>query len=807
MTPGDTATLVFEGYDPADEGHREALCSLGNGYLATRGAAPESRDDGIHYPGTYVAGVYNRLAVEIDGHHVENESLVNVPNWSVLDFRTEGADWFSTDRSELLEHRSTLDMRRGQLVRTLRYRDGLGRVMRVTQRRLVHQGDRHLAALETTFRPEGWSGTVEVRSAIDGGVENNGVARYRELGRRHLRTERAWEVSDEIVALVSETVHSHIRIAEAARTRVRDAAAEVPFAVEVEDDLVGHRLVVPVRDGEEVTVEKVVAVYTSRDTGIYEPADRATRWAAEAPEYDDLAAANARAWQNIWRRTQIAIEESEGLARGLTLHLFHLQQTISKHLTEVDAGVPARGLTGEAYRGHIFWDELFVFPYVNLRVPEHARALLMYRYRRLHEAHRLARAEGFRGAMFPWQSAASGREETPTLHLNPASGHWLPDHSRLQRHVNAAIAHNVVRYLDATEDEDFLSFYGAELMIEIARFWASIATYSHIHDRYEIRGVVGPDEYHEGYPGADQPGLDNNAYTNVMAAWVLWQTGEVLDRLHNHRREEIVAKLGITPAERQQWDEISRRLRICFHDGVISQFEGYERLEELDWAHYRKRYGNIQRLDRILEAEGDTPDRYRLSKQADALMLFYLFTPEEVTALFERMGYGLDPEAIDRTIDYYLARTSHGSTLSQVVHTWVTARRDPDASFERLCLTLQSDLDDHQGGTTAEGVHLGAMAGTVDLIERCYPGIRIDKGTLWFDPAVPKALGAYSLNLRFLGNWLDVRVSPEGVELRSHDHNEAVRIGFEGEVRLLEPGETRMLGGTFDPGPTAVEGV
>ena len=198
--------------------------------------------------------------------------------------------------------------------------------------------------------------------------------------------------------------------------------------------------------------------------------------------------------------------------------MFHLLQTVSEHTIDLDVGVPARGLHGEAYRGHIFWDELFVFPFLNLRFPELTRALLRYRVRRLPEARQAARAAGYRGAMYPWQSGSDGREETQRLHLNPRSGRWLPDNSHRQRHVNAAVAWNVWQYYQATGDLDFLAAYGAEMLLEIARFWASIATYNRALDRYEICGVMGPDEYHDGYPDRDEPGLDNNAYTNVMAA-------------------------------------------------------------------------------------------------------------------------------------------------------------------------------------------------------------------------------------------------------------------------------------------------
>jgi trehalose/maltose hydrolase-like predicted phosphorylase len=258
------------------------------------------------------------------------------------------------------------------------------------------------------------------------------------------------------------------------------------------------------------------------------------------------------------------------------------------------------------------------------------------------------------------------------------------------------------------------------MLLEIARFWATIASYDHSSDRFEIRGVMGPDEYHDGYPGRDEPGLDNNAYTNITAAWVLCRALETLELLPEHRRTELTERLGLRQEEVDRWDEVSCKLRVCFHDGdIISQFEGYGDLEELDWDGLRRRHGNIRRLDRILEAVGDSPNRYKVSKQADVLMLFYLLSAEELRWLLERLGYRLEPDAIPRTVNYYLERTCHGSTLSGVVNAWVLARSDRQRSWRFFAEALASDLHDVQGGTTAEGIYLGAMAGTVDLAQRC----------------------------------------------------------------------------------------
>ena len=161
---------------------------------------------------------------------------------------------------------------------------------------------------------------------------------------------------------------------------------------------------------------------------------------------------------------------------------------------------------------------------------------------------------------------------------------------------------------------------------------------------------------------------------------------------------------------------MSRKMFVPFHgDGIISQFEGYEDLEELDWDAYRAKYGNIQRLDRILRAEGDDPDRYKLAKQADTVMLFFLFPDEELRRLFERLGYEYAPDTARKTIDYYDQRTSHGSTLSFITHAAVLAALDPESSWERFLVALESDVGDVQGGTTKEGIHMGVMSGTLDL--------------------------------------------------------------------------------------------
>jgi alpha,alpha-trehalase len=309
---------------------------------------------------------------------------------------------------------------------------------------------------------------------------------------------------------------------------------------------------------------------------------------------------------------------------------------------------------------------------------------------------------------------------------------------------------------------------------------------------------MGPDEYHDRYPGAAEPGIDNNSYTNVMTVWCLQRAIDMLDSLSAKERVELEARVSFDAAELERWADITRKMKVVFHDdGVISQFEGYAQLAEFDWDAYRATYGDIQRLDRILGAEGDSPNRYKLSKQADALMIFFLLSPEEVGEVFERLGYPWSPQTADRTVDYYLARTSHGSTLSRVVHAWLLAARDPEQSWALFTEALRSDVDDIQGGTTSEGVHLGVMAGTADLVQRGYAGIELRGDAIWVNPALPEQISRVATSVRYQGHCMALEVSRSRVIVRSeHDNTGTCRVGVGDRVHDVAPGDSVELAWT-----------
>ena len=788
-------TLVYEGFEPGQERLRETLCTLGNGYFATRGAAEEAHADEVHYPGTYLAGGYDRLETGIAGRRIENEDLVNWPNWLCLTFRLDGGEWLDLTQVLILDYRQELHLQTGIMLRHVRVRDRQGRETTFEARRLVHMGDPHLAAIENTITAENWSGRIEIRSALDGRVRNAGVKRYAALRGDHLVSLGTQRVGEEAILLHVQTRQSNIQMAQAAR--VRAFVGEVRLAAERHTTegagYVQQELVFEVAEKLPVRIEKVLALNSSHDRAIADCVHEASKTIREMGDFAELERTHAEAWERLWYRCDVNLSCDERTQLILRLHIFHLLQTVSVHTIDLDVGVPARGLHGEAYRGHIFWDELFIFPFLNFRIPEITRALLRYRHRRLPEARRAARKAGYNGAMYPWQSGSDGREETQVIHLNPRSERWNPDHTHLQRHINAAIVFNVWQYYEVTADREFILFYGAEMVLEIARFLASLVSYNAELDRYETLGVMGPDEYHDAYPNAQEPGLRNNAYTNIMTAWVLWRALTLLDHLPEDRRNELLEIVGLSDEELTRWDAISRKMRIVFHDDrIISQFEGYDRLQEFDWDRYRKKYGRIQRIDRLLEAEGDSPNRYKISKQADVLMLFYLFSAEELAQLFSRLGYPFEHDTIPKNIEYYLRRTSDGSTLSGVVRAWLLSRSDLARSWVVLGRALESDVADVQGGTTPEGIHLGAMAGTVDIVQRGYTGLEIRDEVLWLSPRLPDPLQRLQIPIRYQGQWLRLEVQNERLVVEFEKGGApTAKVGFKGQVYEFRPGESR----------------
>jgi hypothetical protein len=325
--PPEPGPIRHAGEDAQVERVRETLCTVGNGYLASRGAAPEASADGSHYPGTYVAGVFNRLISRVHGHLREDESLVNLPNWSVLRWRADRGGWVVPDGPGTSEFRQSLDLRAGVVHRRYRHVDGAGRATTVVSRMLVSMAAPHLAALETMFIAENWSGSLQVCSGIDARVTNRQVAQYAPMAGRHLRFEGQGRDGRGGVWLRMRTSQSRIEVGVAVRTEVIGATAHRRATMAVLRPQ--ETYMVPVQEGQPVRVQKVAAIYSSRDRAITEPATAARQAVARAGSFDDLVAGQVRAWRRLWERSHIELH-TNGEAPLLALNL----HTAGRHLTE-----------------------------------------------------------------------------------------------------------------------------------------------------------------------------------------------------------------------------------------------------------------------------------------------------------------------------------------------------------------------------------------------------------------------------------------------------------------------------------------
>jgi len=753
--------VVYHGYTPGkDEYSVESLLTVGNGFLGLRGTTPEMEIADENYPALYLASLYNTAASQVADRTIYNEDFVNAPNLQKI-FLIVNEERVDIANNQVLSMKRRLDLKTGlfESWTTVQLTDG--KELAIHTKKIASMANVHQFNLSYTFTPLNFSGDITVVSEADGAVYNYNVARYRSLSREHLEVTKR-QINHNYVALTAKTNTSNITIAQQAKLYYDETLAEL--TTEETDTKISQTLTLQAQEGTAYTFEKTVLVDQYREHEDIPTID----FSADFPTFEESYQASAAAWKALWATAGIEIDGDLMSQKMLNLHTFHLLASASPNGNKnLDASVTARGLHGEAYRGHIFWDELFILPFYIIHFPETAKELLLYRYRRLEMAKKDAKKAGYEGAMFPWQSGLDGTEQSQELHLNPISGEWKEDHSRLQRHVSLAIAYNVWQYWHNTNDVAFMEKYGLELMLEIAQFWQSAATFDETTQRYFIDRVMGPDEFHESYPNAEKGGLKNNAYTNMMVVWLFEEIERLNEQLSSEIVQSIQAKAGITQQQIEKMAAMKHQLGLEINEnGIIAQFEGYFDLKDLDWDHYKEKYGNIYRMDRILNAEGESADAYKVAKQADSLMIFYNFSKEQVRLILEDLNYQLPNDYVERNLNYYLERTSHGSTLSRVVHAQLAAMvDDQDLACKLYQEALYSDYRDIQGGTTAEGIHAGVMAATLFIPLTTFAGLDIRKAMISFEPNLPAAWNAITFNLTIRGIHLHVTATKTALQV------------------------------------------
>ncbi|WP_086315034.1 hypothetical protein A5821_002556 [Enterococcus sp. 7F3_DIV0205] len=757
-----TWNLDYFGYTPGKEEYSvESLLTIGNGFMGLRGTVPEMSLSKNHYPATYIAGLYNEEKSEVAGQIVENEDFVNTPNNQYISIQVEGTDeWLTLEKSTLHYLHRNLNLKTGLFTSTMVIEDTHKHQLTITAQKIVNMAKMNNYSIKYSIKPVNFSKNITIKTATDGSIYNFNVERYRNLTAKHFHiTQLLAEKNNSMIEI--QTNQSKIKVQQIA-TISGDFFEANAIKNSIGEERIEQEITFYAEKNTAYTLEKQVQVKASIAKESWETPS------LPAISFDSEFTESKLAWDTLWEKSDIQITGDLMSQKLLRIHTYHLFVSASPfNNNELDVSVTARGLHGEAYRGHIFWDEIFILPFYILHFPETAKQLLMYRYNRLGKAKENARESNYAGAMYPWQSGLDGSEDTQKLHLNPLNGEWGEDHSILQRHVSLAIAYNIWMYWNNSGDDQFIKEYGAEMLVEIANFWRSAASFDDKTKRYSIAKVMGPDEFHEGYPNSTESGLKNNAYTNLMVVWLFEELEGILSLLNTQERTELFNKTGITQDNLEKMKDIRKRLSIEVNeDGIIAQYEGYFDLKEIDWDAARAKYGNIYRMDRILKAEGQSPDDYKVSKQADTLMLFYNLNKEKIDEILEELGYELPADYLEKNLLYYLNRTSHGSTLSRIVH----AQLAEAVSFHDLSWTLYqealySDYQDIQGGTTAEGIHTGVMAATIYVTLTTYAGIDIKKNQLTIQPNLPKNWEEMTFNLDHKGIHYQLTISKYTVQI------------------------------------------
>ncbi len=708
-----------EGYDPAREHGVESLFTVGNGYLGVRGALDSP------LPGSYgdlfVAGVYDRK--DPDQPYSELEfldlsrddypygELVSAPFPFRMGVRVDGAA-LDLGGERWRSHRRVLDLRRGILHAQAAYETGAERRTAVRTRRCASRADLHLLLQEIAVQPENHPGTVELDLSLA----------CPDLAPRH----------PHLVAVTPGAAEPGVELH---RYRTRASGIEICIAARswrVDSGEEAVRWLVESRIGETLLFRRYVAVYTSRDTDDPQAAALAHLRRLRTEDFEQRLGEHAGRWEETWQRADIRVTGSPAAEQALRFHAYHLVAAADR---DPRVSVGGRSLTGRAYEGHVFWDvEIFMLPFYLHVSPEVACHLLRYRHHTLDGARRRASALGYRGACFAWESTVTGEDVTPRVIVLKTTRKKIPIFTGTQQvHVTADVAYGIWRYWEATRDEAFLRDAGAEILAETARFWASRCTRE--GNRFHIRGVVGPDEYHHG--------VNDNAYTNWMARFNLEQALWAVEWMRREQPQAWAAlrgRLGLAGEELAQWAAVARELHCPGPnaDGVIEQFEGFFDLEDYPLPKEERFKAPINRL-----FDWDRINRLKLIKQADVLMLFHLF-PER-----------FPPEVVAANYRYYEPLTDHCSSLSPAIHAAIAARlgrRDDAERYFRQSLWL--DLSDVMGNS-ALGVHPACMGGTWQALVFGFLGVRLTESGPVAGPdagaRLPEAWQSVSLKLAWRG--------------------------------------------------------
>ena len=721
----DNWFLSETSFDPCRMRSRESLFTIGNGLYCTRGTFEES------YPGetpaTFASGLYDDIVTY-------QTELVNLPNWLWLQVWAEDEP-FRMDRGKVISYSRRLDLFSGNLARHVIWRSPGSGTLEMQWERWISLSDAHAMGLRLQIKSLDFSGKLEIRCGLDGWVDNTGM--------RHWDMNAQGSIDDSGGFLHLQTKSTNIEICQAFVMQVHTGNNVI---LERDDNpwAPGVKAVIHIEPGQSLTIDKLVSLFCShilQDTGNYSPGfdlDKVTLNHVNDiahKGYEQLYRETREAWAREWDDCAITIEGDAEIELAIRFNLFQLLVAAPRHISH--GSISARGLSGFGYHGHIFWDaELYMLPCLLYTRPELARRMLQYRYHTLPGARANAREKGWQGSMFVWESAATGEETTPR---------WVPEKNGVELEriwsgdlsifTTAGVAWAVHQYWQVSGDDPFLRDYGAEIILDTARFWGSRAEWNAEKGRYELNDVIGPDEFHLH--------VNNNAFTNYLVRWNLQKALETWDWLCNtapQKADQISASLGLTDAVFKKWREIVEKIAfpIDAHSGLIEQFDGYFDLEQVDLAAYEPRLQSIQVILGLQRSQ-----HLQVTRQPDVLLLLYLFDNL------------LDQHKILHNWDYYTPRSdlSHGSSLGYSIHAALAAKLGQlDSAYRYLREAARVDFED-TFGNTRNGVHTGNGGGIWQAIVLGFAGLELSNETDYvLHPRLPRHWKRLSFSVYIRGN-------------------------------------------------------
>ncbi|BAZ81288.1 beta-phosphoglucomutase [Sphaerospermopsis kisseleviana CS-549] len=711
--------LIENQFNPEKLHARETIFTIGNGYLGTRGSFEESYPRAL--PATLIHGVYDDVPV------VYTE-LANCPDWLPLIVMIDG-ERFRLDQGTILQYNRELDLRQGVISRSLRWRSPTGKTIDISFERFASLADHHVLGQRCQLTTVDFHGLIEIQSSINGYPENKGFNHWEGLDQGKF---------DQGFWLHSRTRYSHIDIGMAAKMTI--SGIEAAMQINTAPGYPSISATFFSEPQQTVTVEKLVTVFTSRD--VDQPVLAAQSKLAQLPDYITLRDANEQAWAEVWQQSDILIEGDSKAAFAVRYNLFQL--LIAAPRDDDRVSIPAKTLSGFGYHGHIFWDtEIFILPFFTFTQPALARNLLTYRYHTLDGARRKAIHYGYQGAMYAWESAVTGDEVTPRWAL-PSDYYaedvriWCRDR---EIHISSVIPYAVWYYWRVTGDDEWLRDYGAEIILDTAIFWSSRVEFNSHTQRYEIRSVIGADEYHEL--------VHNNSFTNRIVQWHLEKAGIVnnlLKRNFPEYAEELEQKLHLTDEIRNHWQEIINKIWIPYdpETGLVEQCEGFFQLDDINLADYEPRHKSMQA---ILGIEG--ANKHQVLKQPDVLMILYLMR--------ESAEFPYSRKNLEVNWNYYAPRTdiTYGSSLAPAIHAILAADLGKtQKAYERFMQAAMVDLEDIRGNAN-EGIHGASAGGVWQAVVFGFGGIQFTNNQPVAHPHLPSGWTRLKFKLYWRGKWHD----------------------------------------------------